>query len=82
MSRNQEIETAIENEADTDSGFAIAYSISKLAGAVAAVAYQLERIGLANAVVSTDAVEYLSEKMADARCESIYRAMRNPDGDC
>jgi hypothetical protein len=80
MSKNQEIEAAIENEADTDSGFAIAYAIGKLAVAVDSVAYQLKSLGLGGAATQMGAIEYLATKIDEAG-DKISCALRDSAGE-
>ena len=70
---DQEIEQSIRDEAEKDSGFAIAYAIIKLADAVNSVSYQLKCLGVGNAGTEMGAIEYLAtqinecgSKIADA----------------
>jgi hypothetical protein len=63
---SEEIEKSILDEAETDSGFAIAYAVIKLADAVNSVAYQLKNLGVGNAATEMGAIEYLATQIAES----------------
>ena len=62
MNDDQEIEQSIASSAATESGYAIAYAILKLADACQSVATQLKYLGTGDAGTTMGAVEYLDRK--------------------
>jgi hypothetical protein len=76
MLTDQEIEQSIRDQADTDSGFAIAHAIIKLADAVGSLSYQLKCLGVGDAAMQIGAVEYLATKVEEAG-NAISHALTN-----
>jgi hypothetical protein len=65
MNDDQEIEQSIASSASTESGYAIAYAILKLADACKSVATQLKYLGTGDAATTMGAIEYLATEVRD-----------------
>jgi hypothetical protein len=75
MSDDQEIEQSIASGATTESGYAIAYAILKLADACRSMATQLKYLGTGDAGTTMGAIEYLATEVRDGM-QSISTEIR------
>jgi hypothetical protein len=75
-------EEVFADKAETDSGFAIAYALVRLAKAQESVAYQLKRLGICDAATEMGALEYVGVNLghaaeAFAHLETIASSLEN-----